>query len=204
MNHVTMTSTTESDLRASQLADTRQRIAQATIDVMLREGPAALTFPAVAEQAGVSLRTVYRHFPNKEDLVLAAVHVGAERTKQIFPTGTVSVSQMREFLPVLWTELEAQRDLVNVQHAAPAGIAVRRERLRTRTDEVRESITRDYPEIPAADVDRLAQLVTVMIGSSLMFDLVDHLGVDVAEAADLSAYAIQAVVERARREGGIR
>jgi hypothetical protein len=37
-----------------------------------------------------------------------------------------------------------------------------------------------------------------------MIDLVDHLGVDVQEAAFLAAYAIESVVERARTERGIR
>jgi AcrR family transcriptional regulator len=202
MNHVM--STAPPDLRTAQLADTRHRIAQAAAEVMLREGPAALTFPAVAEAAGVSLRTVYRHFANKDDLVAGAVQVGGERTHASFPPGTVRLSHMREFLPALWKELDAQRDYIALQHAAPSGKEVRRERLQLRRRDVVRALEEDFGDIPAADRDRLADLVTVLIGSSLLFDLVDHLGLAVEDAAAVAAYAIEAVAERARREGGIR
>jgi AcrR family transcriptional regulator len=201
MNHVM---TVQGDLRATQLADTRQRIARAAAEVMARDGAAGLTFPAVADQAGVSLRTVYRHFANKDDLVLGAVHVGAERTKELFPTNTVRISQMREFLPVLWRELDAQRDFINIQHSAPSGLEVRRERLQLRRDEVARALEADYGDLAEADRRALADLITVLIGSSLLFDLVDHLNLDVEGAAAMAAYAIEAVAERARREGGIR
>lgn len=201
MNHVV---TATEDLRAAQLADTRERIARATVEVISREGAAALSFPSVAEQAGVSLRTVYRHFPNKDALVLAAVQSGASLTQQIFPRPAASVTQMRDLLPILWEKLEQQRDLVAVQHASPAGVEIRGVRLRERRDQVIESLARDYPEIPAEDLRPLAELITVMIGSTLLFDLVDHLGLEVTHAAGLAAYAIEAVTDRARREGGIR
>jgi AcrR family transcriptional regulator len=202
MNHVMTTG--GDDLRSTQLAETRQRIARAAAEVMLREGPAVLTFPAVAEQAGVSLRTVYRHFANKDDLILGAVHVGAERTKELFPTNTVKISQMREFLPMLWKELETQRDYIAIQQASPSGVELRRERLQLRRDEVVGAIAADYPEIGPEDRVAIASLITVLVGSSLLFDLVDHLDLDVEDAALLSAYAIEAVADRARREGGIR
>jgi AcrR family transcriptional regulator len=202
MNHVTMALT--NDLRATQLAETSTRIARAAAEVVLRDGPTGLTFPAVAEQAGVSLRTVYRHFANKDELLLGAVHAGAERTKEIFPPNTVRIAQMREFLPALWRELEAQRDYVAIQQASPAGLELRRERLQLRRGEVVEALADDYPELGTDDRNALADLITVLIGSSLLFDLVDHLDLEVDEAAFLAAYAIESVAMRARDEGGIR
>ena len=202
MNHAAMSTT--DDLRTSHVNDTRDRIARATAEVMMREGPAALSFPAVAEEAGVSLRTVYRHFPNKDALVLAAVHVGAEHTKALWPHRSVRLADLREYLPVLFAELESKRDLITVQHSSPAGKALRRERFHLRRDDVLAALADEYAGVPEADRLRLANLLTVLIGSTVMFDLVDLLDVDVAEAAALSAYVIEAAVERASREGGIR
>jgi AcrR family transcriptional regulator len=202
MNHV-MTAPTP-DLRAEQLAETRSRIAHAAAGVVLREGPAALTFPAVAGEAGVSLRTVYRHFANKDDLISGAVHVGGERVHAIFPPGTVRLSQMREYLPALWKELDSQRDYIALQHAAPSGKELRRERLQRRRAEVLRALEEEGGELPEADRVALANLITVLLGSNLLFDLVDHLDLDVEDAAAVAAYAIEAVADRARREGGIR
>jgi AcrR family transcriptional regulator len=201
MNHVV---TTVDDLRTSHVNSTRDRIARATAEVMLREGPAGLSFPAVAEEAGVSLRTVYRHFPNKDALVLAAVHVGAEHTQTLWPHRSVKLSDLRDFLPVLWAELDSQRELIAVQQSSPAGKALRRERLQVRRDDVLAALAAEHPDIPEGDRVGLASIVTVLIGSSVLFDLVDLLDIDIAEAAALSAYVIEAVSERASRDGGIR
>src|SRR5262245_35187207 len=56
--------------RAAQAAQTRELILDALVQVMAR-GVADLSMPAVAREAGVSLRTVYRYFPTKRDLLAA-------------------------------------------------------------------------------------------------------------------------------------
>lgn len=61
--------------REAQAAATREKILDATITV-IGEGIAALSIPAVAKKAGVSVPTVYRYFSDKETLLNAvAVHV---------------------------------------------------------------------------------------------------------------------------------
>src|SRR3954466_3603430 len=57
-----------SPLRGEQQQQTRERILEAAIALIAEDGLAELTVPGVAERAGVSLRTVYRHFPAKDDL----------------------------------------------------------------------------------------------------------------------------------------
>ena len=47
---------------------TRQRITRAAVELHGTIGPAATTMSAVAERAGVTRATLYRHFPNEEML----------------------------------------------------------------------------------------------------------------------------------------
>ena len=54
--------------RADDMADTRRRITEATIELHGSVGPAHTTISAVAERAGVQRHTVYRHFPTEQDL----------------------------------------------------------------------------------------------------------------------------------------
>ena len=48
---------------------TRERILEATLDVLARSGPRKLSLSDVAEAAGVSRPTLYRWFPSKEELL---------------------------------------------------------------------------------------------------------------------------------------
>lgn len=49
--------------------ETRARIADAAVGLFLERGFVETTMDDVAEHAGVSRRTVYRHFPTKDELV---------------------------------------------------------------------------------------------------------------------------------------
>jgi AcrR family transcriptional regulator len=57
--------------RRESVEQTRQQITEATMRLHERVGPAATTFSAVAEEAGVTRLTVYRHFPDDEALIAA-------------------------------------------------------------------------------------------------------------------------------------
>lgn len=57
--------------RAEQVAETRQRITEAAMRLHTSIGPANTTISAVAEEAGVTRVTVYRHFPDEEHLFVA-------------------------------------------------------------------------------------------------------------------------------------
>jgi AcrR family transcriptional regulator len=65
--------------RAEASAETRRRIVDAAIGLHSTVGPARTTISAIAEGAGVERLTVYRHFPEEEDLYRACVTHGRER-----------------------------------------------------------------------------------------------------------------------------
>ena len=57
--------------RAEQVDQTRQRIVEATVELHGSVGPAATTIAAIADLAGVTRLTVYRHFPDEAALFSA-------------------------------------------------------------------------------------------------------------------------------------
>jgi AcrR family transcriptional regulator len=57
--------------RAEHVDETRQRIVQAAVEVHGTVGPAAGSIAAIAERAGVTRLTVYRHFPDDAALFAA-------------------------------------------------------------------------------------------------------------------------------------
>ena len=66
------TPTEDVSLRQRHSELTRELILR-TVAAILEDGDAAeLAVPAVARRSGVSLRTVYRYFPTREELIAAA------------------------------------------------------------------------------------------------------------------------------------
>jgi AcrR family transcriptional regulator len=57
--------------RAEHVAETRRRIVEAAVHLHGTVGPAETTVTALAEQAGVTRLTVYRHFPDRDALFAA-------------------------------------------------------------------------------------------------------------------------------------
>ena len=61
------------------VADTRERIVEEARDLYLTAGLAGLSMRKVAERVGVTATALYRHFEDKQALLLAVVQAGFER-----------------------------------------------------------------------------------------------------------------------------
>lgn len=58
--------------------DLRTALIEAALEIIDEMGPQGLTIRKVAQRAGVSHAAPYRHFPDKDDLILAVVERGFE------------------------------------------------------------------------------------------------------------------------------
>jgi AcrR family transcriptional regulator len=65
--------------RALSQAETRRRIAEATLELHSTVGPAATTISMIAEKAGVQRHTLYAHFPDELSLFNACSGLAHER-----------------------------------------------------------------------------------------------------------------------------
>lgn len=112
----------ESTLRDEQLERTRERILDAAVALLADEALQEMTIPLVAQRAGVSVRTVYRHFPTKDALVAGvAARVDGQFGPAPFPT---SVEQLRELASPLFASFEVNVDLLRAARSSRAGRAV--------------------------------------------------------------------------------
>lgn len=56
-----------------RITRTRTAVLEATIDLIHSDGPEAVTFQEVARRAGVGRATLYRHWPNPDELIFEAL-----------------------------------------------------------------------------------------------------------------------------------
>lgn len=68
----------ETEHTRARKANTRQRLLHAARDLVAEQGFAAATAAAVAERSGVAAGTIYRHFPNKPELVAEVFRYATE------------------------------------------------------------------------------------------------------------------------------
>ncbi len=82
--------------RADQVEQTRKRITEAAVRLHTTVGPAGTTISAVAEEAGVTRVTVYRHFPDEEHLFAACSADWTERHPPPDPGAWRAVSPVED------------------------------------------------------------------------------------------------------------
>jgi AcrR family transcriptional regulator len=181
----------------------RQAIREAVVELLRTEHPAALSIPAVAERAGVSVRTVYRYFPTKQDLIDDVGLIQRDRVDTLMEGRGGLFDNPGEYLAALWTDFERDLDAVKAQHLSPLGEEIRARRMEKHRTAVRRLIDRQHPDCPEADRRDLTDLILMLMSSSAFLDLHVRMGRSGAEAARLAWWAARAAQKQFAAEGGI-
>ena len=185
-----------SELRAQQVEATRERILDATLRVMAR-GIASVSIPAVAREAGVSVPTIYHHFATKADL-LAAVYPhlmhrsGADRVPM-----PRTIDEVRGAVRAVLERMDSLDDLARAAAVSPAAEEARRTTMPQRLEVGRQLAAMHVPKPVAADRERIARIMAVLVTSASLRMWRDHLGSSVDEAADDIDWVLRAALAAA-------
>ena len=186
--------------RTAQASQTRVAILDALVRVLAR-GVADLSVPAIAREAGVSTRTVYRNFPAKRDLLAALndhldARIGYQLTPDLAGPGEL-MAQVRAYFHAL-------DDMDD---------AVRAARMNPVAEEARQGYAGGLPLKHQAIASALASLTDQMspAAHAHLFDLAatlfsqftlqrmkDELGLTAAQAADTVVWAMETCIAAAR------
>ena len=185
--------------RADAMDRTRARITRAAIELHGSVGPAATTMSAVAERAGVTRATLYRHFPNEGALFTAcsAEWRGANPSPDPAEWAVINdpYDRLATALPALYSwyrSAEAMRtnllrDLAVLPPAIRNGI---------------ESYPRTAADVLDAGWPRRSRLRRAAIGHAVAFETwqsLAHEGLSDAEAAKLIIGLISAAEQGTRQ-----
>lgn len=187
-------------LRDEQIALTRRRIVDAVAAMLVDEDPAALSVPAVAGRAGVSVRTVYRHFADKAALVRSVAEV--DDPARVLPLPAPDGSDLCVYLRQAWSD-EVQRPHLRAQLQTPAGQQVRAERRRSQRPFIDLVLDAWAIELDDDSARRLVDLLQLLTGSAALVELTEVLDESVDEAAATAVWAVEALLVHARRTGWV-
>src|SRR5436190_7232419 len=195
-----MSRTYNSPTREEQARRTRATILDSLIEVLVDGGPAAVSVPAVASRAGVSVRSVYHHFPSKDALVDAIGEAVDARMGERRPPWARSPRELAESLPEAYSYLARNRSMIQAMVMSGVADRIGQPAAVRRGQRVTDAIGPLLDQLDRPHRDRLRALVQVFASFEGYRALTDA-GLSTADAADAAGWAIQVVCERARRTG---
>jgi AcrR family transcriptional regulator len=186
-------------LRDEQKALTERKILDAVLTLVAREGSDQITVPAVARESGVSVPTIYRHFPTKDAMVDAAAWVPSSSAAAVRPTNIYD-DGFRDYLATLWKSFAENLPLVRRQAASTAGRSMRVARLEAGRAQLAEGQLALGVDPDSPQGRRLTSLCLLLGGSLALLELHDRQGLSVDAAADEVAWAGRVLLDATLRE----
>jgi AcrR family transcriptional regulator len=180
------------DLRTVHRDDTRRVIVESFLELLEDESPVSVSMSDVAIKAGVSVRTLYRYFPNKDALLLGANEWFEVRARQLVGGGLIDLDNLGAYLEHVWTDFSANIPTVRVQHTSAGGREFRARRLASTLQAIDATLPNGIPDERRSDV---VDLVAALASSSMFFELVERLGHTPAEAAAMATRLVHLLVD---------
>jgi len=187
-----------SPLRESQAAATRERIVAACVALMQRGDD--LTFAAVAARAGVQERTVYRHFPRREDLE-AALWGWIVQNLTHADFAASGEEQLIAAMRRSFAGFDADAALIAAMLHSPQGLDVRRRQQPKRRAMFEACADGVIPGAPQAVRGRAAAVLQVLYSAASWDLLRSFWDMDASEAADAIELGIRCFLTGLRQDG---
>ena len=184
---MTQTRRYQSPSREQGKADTREKIVQAVVRVVLDDGIHAFTVQNVALKAGVSHRTVYRHFTTREELLDGlAESLDRMAAGSTVPTAPETIDDIIVAVAPSFVAMGELRDPVHAYVITSLALNWQDESRRKRTLAFDKSIGAAFPNLPSKERREAAALIRHLASTRAWYALTVEGGLD-DEAAGRAA-----------------
>lgn len=186
-----------STVRAEQAGATRQRIIDAAVD-LLAGGDPNWSMAEVAGAAGTTVRTVYRHFASREDLVDGVFEWVNATIQAARPVGDLrTADDLAAAAPVAFGFIHEHERLYRLLLTTPMGQERHRRTVSRRGEELRSALADELDGLDPEQQQRLLGIVHVVASSQAALLLQDYWGLDAAEGGRAVGWAIRVLAAAA-------
>jgi AcrR family transcriptional regulator len=186
-----------SSLRDQQTQLTRDLIVTAFVTELEANPASEPGMQEIAAKAGVSTRTVYRHFPGRQDLINA---VADWITEHRF--GAIRLPENLDELPQIFREASKQfgRQPLTVRAVASSaiGYSVGSGPRNRRHEAVHRAVVEEMPEAAEAERRRLEAVLACLSSMPAWVIMHDEMGLNPTEVGDAGAWALQILIDAAK------
>jgi AcrR family transcriptional regulator len=184
-------------LRDQHAAVTRERILGAVADLLEHGSPEDVTVPGVAKASGVSLRTIYRYYSTREELLEAAGRwIGDELLKHPYPHDLDAVADLYEAGS---RDFDERPGLVRALALSQLGRHVRGYRRRERLDAIREALRTELTDLGDEELRRAEAVLAYLHNMLAYTTLREENGLSGEEIGHAIGWAIRTLVQDLRK-----
>ncbi len=194
-----MTREYSSASRDQAKSDTRAAIVEAVVKVILEEGVHAFTVQNVADKAGVSHRTVYRHFPSREGLLEGlsdALHESALATGMSVPT---NVEEMRSHVGPLFDHFSRMQDAMRASVIAAVALGYQTAMQRRSSSAVVDMLVAAHPRLPREELVEAAAVLRSIVSRYGWYVMRVDLALKPAQTSRAVTWAVGALLDDLKR-----
>lgn len=188
----------ESDTRREAKQRTRDRILDAVVEVVTKEGVHAFTVQNVADAAGLAHRTVYRHFATREALLDGLdeliVRRGMEETGTAPPT-LMDPDDLPKVVGPVFRAFDEHRDAMRAYVVISIALGRRVPSFDERTRAVRAGIAHAFPGLTAEEAESAAGVIRLLMSTRTWFNLTSEQDMTTAAASRAVSWAVEALFE---------
>jgi AcrR family transcriptional regulator len=184
-----------SSLRERQKADTRALIL-GTVERLLKDRSLSeLSLATVAREAGITERTVYRHFETREQLLEATwIAVNEDIGMKEFPR---TPEELIERPKKLFPAFDRRGEVIRAMLASPQGRELRLRPNKERQAAIRAVVRSARPNLREPAFTRRCAAVQVLCSASGWATMTDYWGLDSVEAGRAASEAIAVLLNPA-------
>jgi len=188
-----------SPLRADQAIQTRSRILDAFAEQVVDGGLRDFSIERVARRAGVSTRTVYHHFPKRDDLLDAVTAWLDDRFAVQGITEPVGGEEFLERLEAVFESFDEQETFIRAQLMTELGKTIRERGRSKRRPAIDAIVRRAAPQLAPAEVRRASSVIHYLASSEAWRSLKDESGMTGREAGKAVTSAIRTLLAELKR-----
>jgi AcrR family transcriptional regulator len=177
---------------------TRSKVLGAVLDLVADGSLDDLSVPAVARRSGVSLATIYRYFPTKDELLAAAAEEPSRRALAVDPAGRPGDDDFAAFQRAMWHSFATNLPLLRHQISSEAGREMRRARLARSRLQLARYVEARGVEATSPEGARLTALLLLVSGSLALVELHDRQAMELDDALAASLWAAEVLIEASR------
>lgn len=198
MNKPPPSSAYNSPLRMRQKEQTHALILSAVATILRGSDLHSVTTAEVARVAEVTERTVYRHFPTRDDLLKAFWAWQLERSGGANVIDPQTLDELTTNIKRLFTSLDADEGVIRAVLSSAEGRELRKIANKARHEHMLNFVTRLNPDVPERDRHSIASsIVSVCSVPSWLF-MRDNCGYDGKRAGEAAALAVRLILEGAK------